>query len=120
MIILNFPYGQKDREDVDELISRGLGLNIRAKSVHRAPSKGYNAGVLTIELASQDDKADLMRNKYKLRRNDRYSNVYIDSVNPHRNIHVENSFHVLIQDMHDKVFRGAGRSNVRNGRNRTY
>ena len=78
VIILNFPYGQKDREDVDELINRGLGLNIRAKSVHRAPSKDYNAGVLTIELSSQDDKAALIRNKYKLRRNECYSNVYID------------------------------------------
>ena len=61
--IHNLSYQQKDVEDVNTLLRDGLGMDIQAKTIHRAPSKFYNAGILTVELSSQKEKSEVMKNK---------------------------------------------------------
>ena len=78
LLVRHLPYGMKDDEDAQLLLSDGLGLNIRIRSTHRAPSINHEAGILTIKLASQDDKLKVMSNKWKLSNSDKNYRVYID------------------------------------------
>ena len=73
VLIKNLPnYGQNDEEDIDKLFRNSLGLNIRAKSIRRARSRHYSTGVVTIELATEDDKNQVMKAERKLR----YTDIY--------------------------------------------
>ena len=55
-----------------------LHLQMRVKSVSRAPSVHHNAGILTVELATAEDKNWVLQNKRKLRYNTKYADVYIE------------------------------------------
>ena len=57
IVIHNLSYQQKDAEDVNKLLSKGFNLGMKAKTVYRAQSRNHNAGVLTVEMHSLDDKA---------------------------------------------------------------
>ena len=78
LIINNLPYAQKDEADVNCLLDSGLHLQMRVKSVSRAPSVHHNAGILTVELATAEDKYLVLQNKRKLRYNAKYADVYIE------------------------------------------
>ena len=78
LIINNLLYAQKDEADVKCLLDSGLHLQIRVKSVSRAPSVHHNAGILTVELATAEDKYLVLQNKRKLRYNAKYADVYIE------------------------------------------
>ena len=67
----------KDDDDARSLISDGLGLNSEIRLTHRAPSINHDAGVLTINLASLDEKRKVMANKWKLSNSEKYYHVYI-------------------------------------------
>ena len=99
--VKNLPYGQKDVEDANELIRDGLGLDIEVLDVHRAPSVSNNAGVLTIEL-SPHDKEQVLKHKRKLRFNEKYYDVYIDSTTTHIQQRIEEKFKLLMNYMHDE------------------
>ena len=100
IFVKNLPFGQKDREDISILLNDGLGLNITVKSVHRAPSVNNNAGIITIELSSPCDKALVMRNKYKLRQQEKYYDVYIDERNDSVHTRIEQKVKFLLNNMH--------------------
>ena len=117
--IHNLSYQQKDVEDVNTLLRDGLGMDIQAKAIHRAPSKFYNAGILTVELSSQKEKSEVMKNKRKLRHNNNYVDVYIDSLK--METQTENNFHTMIQNMHNQLFSvPTKRSYNPNNANRSY
>ena len=102
LLVKNLPYGMKDDEDAQLLLSDGLGLNIRIRSTHRAPSINHEAGILTIKLASQDDKLKVMSNKWKLSNSDKYYRVYIDGGEFPLNRRIERKFEVLVGNLHGR------------------
>ena len=73
----------KDAEDCHRMLNNGLDLDINIKSTQRAPSVNNNAGVLTIELQSYNDKGMIMNMKSQLKLSKRYYNVYIDESSTH-------------------------------------
>ena len=46
VIIRNLPFGMRDKEDVQQLLHDGLGLDTNIKSIHREQSVNHQAGVL--------------------------------------------------------------------------
>ena len=101
-IIRNLPYGMRDEDDVQQLIREGLDLNIKINSIHRAPSINHEAGVLTIKVASQDEKLKIITNKWKLSNSDKYYNVYIDEGETPINRRIERKFKMMINNLHDR------------------
>ena len=99
-MIHNLASRQKDVEDVNKMMSRGLNVGIKAKTIHRAPSRYHNAGVLTVEMHSLDDKAAVL----KLTNNNQLNNVVIESFKTPTHVQIENKFNSLINAMHMKVF----------------
>ena len=107
IVIHNLAYRQKDVdivEDVNKMMSRGLNLGIKAKTIHRAPSRYHNAGVLTVEMHSLDDKAAVLKRKAILTNNNQLNNVAIESFKTPTHVQIENKFNSLINAMHMKVF----------------
>ena len=78
LIINNLPYAQKDEANVKCLLNSGLHLQMRVKPVSRAPSVHDNAGILTVELATTENKYLVLQNKRKLRHNAKCADVYIE------------------------------------------
>ena len=76
--IKNLPFGKKGNEDVNKFLRTSLGFHMNAKTVDRARSISYNAGVITLGLRSEAEKEQVMRSKHKLRYTDSYYDVYID------------------------------------------
>ena len=103
IVIHNLAYRQKDVDDVNKM-SRGLNLGIKAKTIHRAPSRYHNAGVLTVEMHSLDDKAAVMKRRAILTNNNQLNNVVIESFKTPTHVQIENKFNSLINAMHIKVF----------------
>ena len=104
IVIHNLAYRQKDVEDVNKMMSRGLNLGIKAKTIHRAPSRYDNAGVLTVEMHSLDDKAAVLKRRAILTNNNQLNNVVIESFKTPTHVQIENKFNSLINAMHMKVF----------------
>ena len=97
--VKNLPYGMQDEEDVNKLVRDGLGLNVTIKSVTREPSLYNRAGVMTIELHSNDDKMLMVTNKWKLRRTEKYYDVYIEDGNSSTNNRLEKRLQMLVQNV---------------------
>ena len=104
IVIHNLAYRQRDVEDVNKMMSRGLNLGIKAKTIHRAPSRYHNAGVLTVEMHSLDDKAAVLKRRAILTNNNQLNNVVIKSFKTPTHVQIENKFDSLINAMHMKVF----------------
>ena len=104
IVIHNLAYRQRDVEDVNKMMSRGLNLGIKAKTIHRAPSRYNNAGVLTVEMHSLDDKAAVLKRRAILTNNNQLNNVVIKSFKTPTHVQIENKFDSLINAMHMKVF----------------
>ena len=104
IVIHNLAYRQRDVEDVNKMMSRGLNLGIKAKTIHRAPSRYHNAGVLTVEMHSLDDKAAVLKRRALLSNNNQLNNVVIKSFKTPTHVQIENKFDSLINAMHMKVF----------------
>ena len=102
LYVRNLPYGMKDDDDARSLISDGLGLNSEIRSTHRAPSINYDAGVLTINLASPDEKLKVMANKWKLSNSEKYHDVYIAGEELLVNRRIERKFEMLIYNLHGR------------------
>ncbi len=98
--IKNLPYGMKDDEDVHKLLNNALGLNIKAKSIQRAPSVYNRAGVISIEFSDKRDKIRVMQCKRKLRYNECYSDVYIDETMNYINNRMQSKFQMPLHNMH--------------------
>ena len=92
LYVRNLPYGMKDDDDARSLISDGLGLNSEIRSTHRAPSINHDAGVLTINLASPDEKLKVIANKWKISNSEKYHHVYIAG----------EEFEMLINNLHGR------------------
>ena len=99
LLIKNLPYGMKDNEDVVKLIHEGMGLDISAKSIQRAPSVYNRAGVLTVELHSKDDKMKILANKSKLRQSIDYYNVYLENANSAVDMRIEEQIKMLVNNV---------------------
>ena len=95
--VKKLPYGMQDEEDVNKLVRDGLGLNVTIKSVTREPSLYNRAGVMTIELHSNDDKMLMVTNKWKLRRTEKYYDVYVEDGNSSTNNRQEKRLQMLVQ-----------------------
>ena len=54
--VSNLPYGMKDEDDVNKLLSEDLRIDVTVKSILRAPSVYNRDGIITIELESKEDK----------------------------------------------------------------
>ena len=104
IVIHNLAYRQRDVEDVYKMMSRGLNLGIKAKTIHRAPSRYNNAGVVTVEMHSLDDKAAVLKRRAILTNNNQLNNVVIKSFKTPTHVQIENKFDSLINAMHMKVF----------------
>ena len=102
LYVRNLPYGMKDDDDARSLISDGLGLNSEIRSTHRAPSINHDAGVLTINLASPDEKLKVMANKWKLSNSEKYHHVYIAGEELLVNRRIERKFEMLINNLHGR------------------
>ena len=98
--VRNLPYGMKDDDDARSLISDGLGLNSEIRSTHRAPSINHDAGVLTINLASPDEKRKVMTNKWKLSNSEKYYHVYKAGGELLVNRRIERKFEMLVNNRH--------------------
>ena len=79
IVIHNLAYQQKDAEDVNKLLSRGLNLGMKAKTVHRAPSRYHFAGVLNVEMHSLDDKVATLKRRAMITNSNQFDNVVIES-----------------------------------------
>ena len=99
LLIKNLPYGMKDNKDVVKLIHEGMGLDISAKSIQRAPSVYNRAGVLTVELHSKDDKMKILANKSKLRQSINYYNVYLENTNSAVDMRIEEQIKMLVNNV---------------------
>ena len=99
LLIKNLPYGMKDNEDVVKLIHEGMGLDISAKSIQRAPSVYNRAGVLTVELHSKDDKMKILANKSKLRQSIDYYNDYLENTNSAVDMRIEEQIKMLVNNV---------------------
>ena len=88
------------------MMSRGLNLAIKAKTIHRVSSRYHNAGVLTVEMHSPDDKAAVLNSEKEaiLTNNNQLNNVVIESFKTPTHVQIENKFDSLINAMHMKVF----------------
>ncbi len=107
--IKNLPYGQRDLEDVNTLLTEGMGIDVRVQSVTRAPSVHNMAGVLAIKLHSREDAQLVMRNKRKLRYTEKYHNVYIDREKSSAQVRMEHKFRMLLNNVQydrSREFRG--------------
>ena len=102
LVIKNLPYSQKDEDDVNMMFRNGLGIQVRIKSVRREPSVYNNAGVVAIELGSQQDKEVVLRNKRKLRYKEQYADVYIESSHTSVQKRLEEKMKMLIDVMQNK------------------
>ena len=117
LIINNLPYAQKDEADVNCLLDSGLHLQMRVKSVSRAPSVHHNAGILTVELATVEDKYLVLQNKRKLRYNAKYADVYIED-NSRMDVHAHSRIEQkCIQLMNELQYEQPGYRSSRNGYN---
>ena len=104
IVIHNLAYRQKDVEDVNKMMSRGLNLGIKAKTIHRAPSRYHNAEVLTVEMHSLDDKAAVLKRRAILTNNNQLNNVIIEIFKTPTHVQIENKIDSTINAMHMKVF----------------
>ena len=115
-MIHNLAYQQKDTEDVYKLLSRGLNLGMKAKTVHKAPSRYHNAGVLTIEMHSLDDKVATLIRRVMLTNSNQFYNVVIESFKTPTHVQIENKFDSLMDAMQMRWFnRDRSQCNRNNG-----
>ena len=99
VIIRNLPFGMRDKEDVQQLLHDGLGLDINIKSIHREQSVNHQAGVLTVELATTNEKHRIIANKRLLSRTEKYRDVYIDGGNRSVNKRIEKKIEMLVSNL---------------------
>ena len=104
IVIHNLSYQQKDAEDVNKLLSKGLNLSMKAKTVHRAQSRNNNAGVLTVEMHSLDDKAAALKKRAMLTNSNQFHNVVIESFKTPTHVQIENKFNSLMDAMQMRWF----------------
>ena len=102
VLVKNLPFGMQDEEDANKLARDGLGLNIKIQSVSRKPSLYNRAGVMTIQLLSNDDKM-LMTNKWKLRRTENYYDVYVEDSKPPINSRIERKLQMLVHNVQSEL-----------------
>ena len=103
VLVKNLPFGMQDEEDANKLVRDGLGLNIKIQSVSRKPSLYNRAGVMTIQLLSNDDKMLMMTNKWKLRRTENYYDVYVEDSKPPINSRIERKIQMLVHNVQSKL-----------------
>ena len=99
IVILNLAYQQKDAKYVNKLLSRGLNLSMKAKTVHRAPFKYHNAGMLTVEMHSLDDKVAAIKKRAMLTKINQFDNVAFESFKTPTHVQIENKFDSLMEEM---------------------
>ena len=103
VLVKNLPFGMQDEEDANKLVRDGLGLNIKIQSVSRKPSLYNRAGVMTIQLLSNDDKMLMMTNKWKLRRTENYYDVYVEDSKPPINSRIERKLQMLVHNVQSEL-----------------
>ena len=103
VLVKNLPFGMQDEEDANKLVRDGLGLNIKIQSVSRKPSLYNRAGVMTIQLLSNDDKMLMMTNKWKLRRTENYYDVYVEDSKPPINSRIERKIQMLVHNVQSEL-----------------
>ena len=77
---------------------------MKAKTVHRAQSRNYNAGVLTVEMHSQDDKVAALKKRLMLTNSNQFHNVVFESFKTPTHVQIENKFDSLMKAMQRRWF----------------
>ena len=95
----------EDGEDVLEkvriLLEEGAQCQPMPELVaaERMKARGDGPGVIKVELHTSQDKVAVLRQKQKLRRDDRYKSVYIRSAKSHTDRLIELNFRTLLREI---------------------
>ena len=72
---------------------------MKAKTVHRASFRYHNAGMLTVEMHSLDDKVAAIKKRAMLTKINQFDNVAFESFKTPTHVQIENKFDSLMEEM---------------------
>ncbi|KAK7878182.1 hypothetical protein WMY93_031179 [Mugilogobius chulae] len=98
---LVFIEGEDVMARIKTLLEEGLGCEPvpGAISVERMTSRGRGPGIIKVELKSVEEKVAVLRRKQRLRDNDTYKYVYINSAKSHAERLVDLNFRTLLKEL---------------------
>lgn len=85
---------------IETLLGEGLGCEPVPKliNVERMTPRGRGPGIIKVELRAVEEKVAVLRRKQRLRDNDIYKNVYINSAKSHAERRVDLKFRTLLKE----------------------
>ena len=72
---------------------------MKVKTVHRAPFRYHNAGMLTVEINSLDGKVAAIKRRAMLTKSNQFDDVVFESFKTPTHVQIENKFDSLMNNM---------------------
>ncbi len=98
---LTFTEGEDVTVRIKTLLDEGLGCEPVPEliNVEQVTSRGRRPGIIKVELRSVEEKVAVLRRKQRLRDNETFKNVYINSAKTHAERLIDLNFRTLLKEL---------------------